>query len=354
MVQTKLKTKAYAATSATEPLKPFEFERRDPRATDVLIDIKFCGVCHSDLHQARGEWGNSIFPMVPGHEIVGVVTSVGKDVKKFKVGDKVGVGCMVDSCRNCQYCKRGEEQYCEGNKPVLTYNDVEKDGVTPTYGGYSTQVVVDEAFVVRVPDGLALDKAAPLLCAGITTYSPLRRWQCGPGKNVAVVGLGGLGHMAVKIARAMGAHVTVLSQSEKKRPDAERLGAHDYYATGDASTFKKAAKKFDLIIDTVSAQHDINSYLGLLKVDGSIVLVGAPPEALPVGAFNLILGRRSLSGSAIGGLRETQEMLDFCAKHDLGADIEVIPIEKINEAYERLEKGDVRYRFVIDCESLKK
>lgn len=349
MVQTKTKTKAYAATSATEPLKPFEVERREARPNDVVIDIKFCGVCHSDLHQVRNEWGNSNYPMVPGHEIAGIVSKVGDKVTKFKVGDKVGVGCMVDSCRECQPCKDGFEQYCEkGNVP--TYNGFEYDGVTPTYGGYSKQVVVREEFVLRIPDNMPLDGAAPLLCAGITTFSPLHHWNAGPGKHVAVVGLGGLGHMAVKIAAAMGSHVTVLSQSAKKKPDAQKLGAHDYYATADASTFEKLANKFDLIIDTVSAQHDISAYLSLLRTDGTLVLVGAPPEPVPVQAFSLIMNRRAFAGSLIGGIPETQEMLDFCAKHGLMAEIEVIPIDKINEAYERLQKGDVRYRFVIDIE----
>jgi uncharacterized zinc-type alcohol dehydrogenase-like protein len=351
MVQTKLKTKAYAATSANKPLQPFEIERREPGPHDVMIDIKFCGVCHSDLHQVKDEWGGSIFPMVPGHEIAGIVSKVGDKVTKFKTGDQVGVGCIVDSCRECENCKQGLQQYCL-NGMVGTYNAMERDGVTPTYGGYSKQVVVDENYVLRIPDSLPLDGAAPLLCAGITTFSPLHHWNCGPGKQVAIVGLGGLGHMGVKIARAMGAHVTVLSQSAKKKADAERLGGHEYYATSDESTFKKLAGKFDLILDTVSAVHDLNKYLTLLKTDGALVLVGAPPEPIPLAAFSLIPKRKTLAGSMIGGIPETQEMLDFCAKHKLTADIEVIPIDKINEAYERLLKSDVRYRFVIDINSL--
>jgi uncharacterized zinc-type alcohol dehydrogenase-like protein len=351
MVQTKVKTKAYAATRAKQPLQPFEIERREPGANDVMIDIKFCGVCHSDLHQVKDEWGGSIFPMVPGHEIVGIVSRVGDKVKKFKNGDKVGVGCIVDSCRTCDACKNGLQQYCE-NGMVGTYNALEKDGVTPTYGGYAKQIVVDENYVLRIPEGLPLDGAAPLLCAGITTYSPLHHWKCGPGKQVGVVGLGGLGHMGVKIARAMGAHVTVFSQSTKKKADAERLGAHEFHATGDGTVFEKLANHFDMILDTVSAPHDLNQYLSMLKTDGAMVLVGAPPEPVPVAAFSLIPKRRTMAGSMIGGIPETQDMLDFCAKHGLTADIEVIPIDKINEAYERLLKSDVRYRFVIDIDSL--
>lgn len=351
MTKTALKTKAYAATAADKELAPFEIERRDPRAKDVLISIKYCGICHSDLHQARNEWGNSMYPMVPGHEITGIVESVGSEVKKFKVGDKVGVGCLVDSCRSCEPCKKGLEQFCQSGM-VGTYNAMERDGVTPTYGGYSKQIVVDEDFVLRIPDNLPLDGAAPLLCAGITTYSPLRHWNVGPGKNVAVVGLGGLGHMGVKIAHALGAHVTVLSQSTKKEQDAKRLGADAYYATSEKATFKTLYGRFDTILDTVSAQHDINQYLPLLKTDGTLVLVGAPPEPVAVSSFNLIFGRKSFSGSLIGGLPETQEMLDFCAKHSITSEIEVIPIDKVNEAYERMLKGDVRYRFVIDLASL--
>jgi uncharacterized zinc-type alcohol dehydrogenase-like protein len=352
MIKTAIKTKAYAATESAGQLKPFEIERREPGPTDVLIDIKFCGVCHSDLHQVKDEWGNSKFPMVPGHEIAGVVERVGGQVKRFKVGDRVGVGCMVDSCKECESCKQSEEQYCE-KRNVLTYNDIELDGETPTYGGYSHRITVPERFVVRIPDNLPLDKAAPLLCAGITTYSPLAHWGAGPGKSVAVVGLGGLGHMAVKLAAAMGAEVTAISRSLSKKADAEAMGAKHYLATADASAVEQAQERFDLIINTVSSAADMNAYLGMLKRDGVMVLVGAPNEPLPVTAFSLIPRRRSLAGSTIGGMRETQEMLDFCSKHNIVADIEVIPIETINEAYERLLKSDVRYRFVIDIGSLK-
>lgn len=347
-----LKTPAYAAQDAQSPLAPFEVPRRELGPQDILIDIKFCGVCHSDLHQVRDEWGGSTFPMVPGHEIAGIVSSVGASVKRHKVGDKVGVGCLVNSCQECESCKAGLEQYCERGA-VGTYNSFERDRKTPTYGGYSKQIVVDENFVVRIPDGIPLDAAAPLLCAGITTYSPLKHWNAGPGKQVAVVGFGGLGHMAVKIAHAMGAEVTVLSQSLKKEADGKRLGATHYYATSDEKTFKTCSNSFDLIINTISAQMNLSQYMSLLKRDGTMVLVGAPPEACPIDAFSLIMKRRSLAGSAIGGIPETQEMLDFCGKHGLGSEIEVIPIDKINEAYDRLLRGDVRYRFVIDIASLK-
>ncbi len=343
-------TKAFAAKSANQPLGPFEITRRETGPKDVQIDIHYCGVCHSDIHQARDEWGGSSFPMVPGHEITGVVSKVGAQVTKFKTGDRVGVGCMVNSCRDCTNCSQGFEQFCT-NGFVGTYNAKEKDGKTPTYGGYSTKVVVDEGFVLKVPDNLSLDVAAPLLCAGITTYSPLRHWKAGPGKKVAVVGLGGLGHMAVKLGAAMGAEVTVLSQSLKKKEDGLKLGAKHYYATSDAKTFKDLAASFDLIINTVSAELDWNIYLNLLKRDGSMVLLGVPPTAPQVGAFSLIMGRRSLSGSLIGGIAETQEMLDFCGKKNIASEIETIPIQKINEAYERMMKGDVRYRFVIDAKS---
>ncbi len=346
-----LKTKAYAAMAVKQPLRPFEVTRREPGVHDVLIDIKYCGICHSDLHQSRDEWGGSIFPMVPGHEIVGIVSRIGTSVSKYKVGDRVGVGCMIDSCRECDACREGLEQYCV-NSPNWTYNSYEKDGKTPTYGGYSTIIVVDENYVVRIPEGLPMESTAPLLCAGITTYSPLAHWGAGPGKSVAVVGLGGLGHMAVKIASAMGAHVTVLSRSLAKAADGSRLGAEDFYATADAETFKKLAGKFDLIIDTVSADHDLNLHIGLLKRDGAMVLVGVPPESARLRAGSLISGRRTLAGSVIGGIAETQEMLDFCASKNVVADIELIPIEQVNEAYERMLTGDVRYRFVIDCASL--
>lgn len=343
---------AYAAYQSKEPLKPYKFERRDPGPHDVQIDIHFCGVCHSDLHQVRDEWGGSKFPMVPGHEIVGKVINVGSSVKKFKVGDSVGVGCLVDSCRTCPSCGEGLEQYCE-NGSVGTYNSVEKDGVTVTQGGYSTQIVVNEDFVLKISPKLPLDKAAPLLCAGITTYSPLRHWKVGPGKKVAVMGLGGLGHMAVKLAAAMGAEVTVLSSSNKKKDDAHRLGAHSYAATSEKETFKKYNRSFDLIINTVSAPIDLGSHLQLLKRDGTMVLLGVPDKPEALHAFPLIGGRRSLAGSLIGGIKETQEMLDFCAEHGITSDIELISIDKINESYERMLKGDVRYRFVIDIASLK-
>ncbi len=345
------KTKGYAASAAKAPLAPFTFERREPGEHDVVIDIKYCGICHSDIHQARDEWGGATFPMVPGHEIAGVVSAVGPKVTKYKVGDKVGVGCFVDSCRKCDECKAGLEQYCS----VLTswtYNGVEQDGKTPTYGGYSERIVVDENYALRLPENLPLDASAPLLCAGITLYSPLKHWGAGPGKKVAIVGLGGLGHMGVKIAHAMGAEVTVLSQSLKKQADGKRLGADHYYATSDPETFRKLKRQFDLIINTVSAEMDYNQYLELLKVDGTMVLVGIPEKPHEIQSFSLILGRRSLAGSAIGGIAETQEMLDFCGKHNIVSDIELVPIQKVNEAYERVIKSDVRYRFVIDIASL--
>ncbi|BCW56050.1 NAD(P)-dependent alcohol dehydrogenase [Arthrobacter sp. FX8] len=342
--------KAYASPSATEDLVATTIERREVGPHDVMIDIKFAGICHSDIHTVRGDWGPQQYPLVPGHEIAGIVTEVGSAVTKHAVGDRVGVGCMVNSCKECANCQKGEEQYClKGN--VGTYGAVDRDG-TITQGGYSTHVVVTEDFVVTIPEGIELDVAAPLLCAGITTYSPLRHWGAGPGKKVAVVGLGGLGHMAVKLAHAMGADVTVLSQSLKKQEDGLRLGADSYYATSDPATFEVLAGSFDLIINTVSASIDISSYLGLLKLDGALVNVGAPAEPLPVNAFALIGGRRSFAGSMIGGIRETQEMLNFCAEHGLGAEVEVIPAEKINEAYERVLASDVRYRFVIDTATL--
>ncbi|MCJ8507336.1 NAD(P)-dependent alcohol dehydrogenase [Rhizobium lemnae] len=344
--------RGYAATDASKPLQFFTFERREPREDDVVIDIKFSGVCHSDIHQARNEWGNSRFPMVPGHEIAGVVTAVGPKVTRFKVGDHVGVGCFVDSCIHCQTRDVDNEQYLPGL--VQTYNDVEADGQTPTYGGYSDHIVVKEGYVLSIPDNLPLDKSAPLLCAGITLYSPLAHWKAGPGKKVAIVGMGGLGHMGVKIGAAMGADVTVLSQTLSKKDDGLKLGAKAYYATSDAETFKTLAGTFDLIICTVGTDIDWNAYLNLLKVDGTMVLVGVPEKPVPVHAFSLIPGRRSLAGSMIGSIKETQEMLDFCGKHNITAEIELIDIKDINTAYERVIKSDVRYRFVIDMATLPK
>ena len=345
-----MKTKAYAALSAKSSLEPFTIERRQPGWRDVLIDIIYCGVCHSDIHQARGEWPGSFYPMVPGHEIVGRVTAVGGGVKKYRAGDTVGVGCLVDSCRECPSCKEGEEQYCERGWS-LTYNGYEQDGKTPTYGGYSTRITVDEAFVVRIPERMPLDRAAPLLCAGITTYSPLRHWKIAAGQEVGIVGLGGLGHMGVKLAKAIGAKVTVISHSPEKREDAIRLGADDFIATREAKAFDQNARRFDFVLDTVSAAHDYNTYLNLLKRDATMVLVGLPAPS-PLDATPLVFERRRLAGSAIGGLRETQEMLDFCAARGVLADIEMIDIQQINEAYERMIKGDVRYRFVIDNATL--
>lgn len=347
-----VKTKGYAAANSHSPLAPYAFERRDPRPHDVAIEIRYCGICHTDIHQTRDEWGGSTFPMVPGHEITGVVTAVGDRVRKYKVGDKVGVGCMVGSCRrHCDFCQKGLEQYCaEG--PIYTYNSREPDG-TITMGGYSDKIVVDENYVLKMPANLPLDACAPLLCAGITLYSPLRHWHAGPGKNVGIVGLGGLGHMGVKLAHAMGAQVTVFSQSLRKQEDAKRMGADNFYATSDPETFKKLAASFDLIINTVSAGIDWNQYTNLLKVDGSFVIVGAPDKPVPVDAFPLIMGRRSIAGSLIGGIQETQEMLDFCDEHNVTSTIESIPIQKVNDAYGRMLKSDVRYRFVIDMASLK-
>ncbi|NAZ82816.1 alcohol dehydrogenase catalytic domain-containing protein [Kineococcus sp. R8] len=345
-----LTVNAYGATSATEPLAPLTVERRDLGPHDVLIDIKFAGICHSDIHTARGEWGATNYPVVPGHEIAGVVAEVGSEVTKHAVGDRVGVGCMVDSCRECENCLKGEEQYClKGN--IGTYNAVGKDG-QPTQGGYSTHVVVTEDFVLRIPEGLELDVAAPLLCAGVTLFSPLNHWGAGPGKRVAIIGLGGLGHMGVKIAHAMGAEVTVLSQSLKKQEDGLRLGADHYYATSDPDVFTDLAGSFDLIVNTVSATIDLDAYLGLLAVNGTLVEVGAPEKPMTVAAFSLIPNRRSLAGSMIGGIAETQQMLDFCAEHGLGAEIEVIAADKINEAYDRVVASDVRYRFVVDTSTL--
>lgn len=350
------KTKAYAAMSSRSPLAPYSIERRQPREHDVVIEIKYCGICHSDIHQTRNEWNayqpEVIFPMVPGHEIAGIVTAVGTKVSKHKVGDKVGVGCFVDSCRTCAECKQGLEQYCSV-QTVWTYNARDKEGA-PTYGGYSEKIVADEDYVLRMPQNLSLAACAPLLCAGITLYSPLKHWNAGPGKKIAIVGLGGLGHMGVKLGHAMGAEVTVLSHSLKKQADGRRLGADHFYATSDPETFTKLARSFDLILNTVSAPLNWADYLNLLKVDGSMVLVGLPEKDVALGAFALTGGRRSLAGSQIGGIAETQEMLDFCSKHGTACDIEEIPIQNVNEAYERVIKGDVRYRFVIDMASLAK
>lgn len=346
------KAKSYAAPAAGERLTNWDFERREVGPHDVQIDIKFCGVCHSDIHQVRDEWGAGIFPMVPGHEIVGVVSKVGGHVKKYKTGDLVGVGCLVDSCRTCRNCNDGLEQFCE-NGWSGTYNSYEQDKKTPTYGGYSNLIVVNEDFVLKVSEKLNLAAVAPLLCAGITTYSPLRHWKVGKGHKLAVVGLGGLGHMAVKFGVSFGAEVTVLSTSPSKEADAKKLGAHKFVVTKDEEQMNAVRGYFDFILDTVSAQHDYNTYLGLLRRDGVMICVGVPPEPTAVAAFNLIGGRRSLAGSLIGGLSETQEMLDYCAEHNIVSDIEMLDIKDINEAYERMIKGDVKYRFVIDLATLK-
>jgi alcohol dehydrogenase (NADP+) len=344
-------TKAFAAKSAATALEPMPIERRDPKPHDVQIEILFCGVCHSDLHSARNDWGGTIYPIVPGHEIVGRVTAVGDHVKKFKVGDLAGIGCLVDSCRECDNCKDGLEQYCSSGA-VFSYNGQERDGSGITYGGYSKSILAHEDFVLHISDKLPLAATAPLLCAGITTYSPLRHWKVGPGQKVGVLGLGGLGHMGVKLAVAMGAEVTMLSHSPGKKADAERLGAHKFVLTSDAEQVKTVSGYFDFILDTVSADHDYNFYLGLLRTSGVMVCVGAPPAAAVIPAFNLIFGRKSIAGSLIGGLPETQEMLDFCAEHGIVSDIELIRMDEINEAYERMLKGDVRYRFVIDMATL--
>ncbi|MEU2375172.1 NAD(P)-dependent alcohol dehydrogenase [Streptomyces misionensis] len=341
---------AYAAPAPKAPLERTTIERRAVGEFDVLIDIKFAGICHSDIHQVREGWGKGIFPMVPGHEIAGVVSEVGSGVTKYAVGDRVGVGCMVDSCRECDNCRAGLQQYCD-QRPTMTYNGIGKDG-RPTYGGYSQKIVVDENYVVRIPDGLALDVAAPLLCAGITTYSPLKHWNAGPGKKVAVVGFGGLGHVGVKIAHALGAEVTVLSQSLRKKDDGLRLGADHYYATSDPKTFEDLKGTFDLILNTVSAPLDFAAFLSLLRTDGAMVNVGLPEEPVQIVLQSLFGNRRSVSSSSIGGIPETQEMLDFCAEHNLGAEIELIGASEINDAYERVLSSDVRYRFVIDTATI--
>ncbi|MBN0974826.1 MULTISPECIES: NAD(P)-dependent alcohol dehydrogenase [unclassified Gordonia (in: high G+C Gram-positive bacteria)] len=341
---------AYIAPAADRPLEPTTIERRDLGPNDVSIDIAFAGICHSDIHTARDEWGGTRFPVVPGHEIAGTVAAVGESVTRYAVGDRVGVGCFVDSCRECEPCRLGEEQYCErGN--VGTYNAVGRDG-SPTHGGYSTSIVVDENYVLRIPDGIALDEAAPLLCAGITLYSPLRHWGAGPGKKVAIVGLGGLGHVGVKIAHALGAEVTVLSQSLKKMEDGLRLGADHYHATSDPQTFRELRNTFDLILNTVSANLPIGKYLGMLALDGTLVELGLPEHPIEVPAGALIGKRRSFAGSMIGGIAQTQDMLDFCAEHGIGAEIEVVSADRINEAYDRVVASDVRYRFVIDTSTL--
>lgn len=348
-----MSTKAYAAQSASSPLAPFSLTRRDPLPTDILIDILYCGVCHSDLHQARNEWGNTVYPCVPGHEIVGRVAKVGTAVKKFKEGDLAAVGCMVDSCGACETCKSGLEQFCETGGTVFTYNGPDRHSGGVTYGGYSEDIVVDEAFALKIREGADLAATAPLLCAGITTYSPLRHWKVGPGQTVGIVGLGGLGHMGVKFAHAFGAHTVLFTTSPGKAEDARRLGADEVVVSRDADAMARRARTFDFILDCVSAQHDINAYLNLLKLDGTLALVGAPEHPLPVSAFSLLMPRRNFAGSAIGGIPETQEMLDFCADRGIVSDIEMIGVQDVDAAYERLLKGDVRYRFVIDMASLK-
>ena len=345
-------TKAYAAHSATTPLRPFSFERREAGPKDVQIEILYCGVCHSDLHTARNEWSNTTYPVVPGHEIVGRVTKVGAEVRGFKISDIAGVGCLTDSCRQCESCKAGLENYCERGAE-FTYNSEDKHLGGMTFGGYSGSIVVDEAFVLRIPKNLDLAAVAPLLCAGITTYSPLRHWKVSKGQKVGVVGLGGLGHVGVKLAHAFGAHVVLFTTSTHKTQDAKRLGADEVVVSKDPQQLEKHVNSFDFILDTVSADHDLNIYLNLLKRDATMVLVGAPVKPVPVAAFSMIPKRRQFAGSMIGGLPETQEMLDFCGEHGITADIEIIPIQKINEAYERLLKSDVKYRFVIDMASLK-
>lgn len=345
-----IKVRGYAAQQAKAALGPYSFERREPSDHDIVIDIGYCGICHTDIHQVGDEWGGSKFPMVPGHEITGTVSQVGPKVTRYKAGDRVGVGCFVNSCRKCGPCSKNLEQYCTEGM-VTTYNGTEKDG-TPTQGGYSNKIVVDENYVLSIPDNLPLDKAAPLLCAGVTLYSPLMHWKAGPGKKVAIIGLGGIGHMGVKLAHALGAEVTVLSHSLKKQEDGKKLGADHFYATSDPTTFEKLKGYFDLMINTVSAELDWNKYLDLLALDGAMVVVGIPEKEIPVGSYPLVAGRRSLAGSLIGGIKETQEMLNFCSKNNIASEIEVIPIQKVNDAYKRILASDVRYRFVIDIKSL--
>jgi alcohol dehydrogenase (NADP+) len=342
----------YASTRAKGPLTLYEFERREPLDHDVVIDTQYCGICHSDIHQVSDEWGGSTFPMVPGHEIAGIVSQVGANVSRYKVSERVGVGCFVDSCRKCSPCRDGLEQYCvEGC--TLTYNDVERDGKTSTQGGYSSKIVVNEDYVLKIPNDLPLPRAAPLMCAGITLYSPLMHWNAGPGKKVAIIGLGGLGHMGVKIAHALGAEVTVLSHSLNKQEDGKRMGADHFFATSDPRTFEKLKGSFDMIINTVSVELDVNSYLNLLRLDGTMVIVGLPEKELSFGASSLTNARRRLAGSVIGGIHETQEMLEFCEKHKIYCDVELTPIQKVNEAYQRVVNSDVKYRFVIDMKSLR-
>jgi uncharacterized zinc-type alcohol dehydrogenase-like protein len=345
-----LATKAYGASSANAPIAPLDIERREPGPNDVLIEIQYCGVCHTDIHMARGQFPRSIFPMVPGHEIVGKVVRTGNAVIRHKPGDTVGIGCMVDSCRTCGECRAGEEQFCSGR--VGTYNATERDGKTPTYGGYSTRITVDENYVLKISPTLDLAATAPLLCAGITTYSPLRHWQVGKGKKLGVIGLGGLGHMAVKLGAAMGAEVTVLSTSDSKKADAWRLGATDFAVTTSADTFTHLAGHFDVIFNTVSANINYDAYIGLLRRDGRLVNLGVPDGPMTINPFGLLMQRKSVSGSLIGGIRETQEMLDFCAEHGIVSDIELISIGQVNQAYERILRSDVRYRFVIDMATL--
>jgi alcohol dehydrogenase (NADP+) len=348
-------TRSYAAHAASAPLKPHQFDCREPGPDDIAIAITHCGICHSDIHQVRDEWGGASFPMVPGHEIVGRITHVGRRVKGFKVGDHAGVGCLVDSCRKCSSCKSGEEQFCSEG-PAFTYNGTLMDRKTPTFGGYASQIVVDQKYALKISKQLPLDRVAPLLCAGVTTYSPLKHFKVGKGQKVGVIGIGGLGHMGVKFAKAMGAKVTVFSTSPSKQADAKRLGASQFVHTRDEAAFQAVAAKeegtFDFILDTVSAPHDLNVYLNLLKTNGTLVVVGAPPQPAQVHHFSLIGGRKRLAGSLIGGIRETQEMLNFCAKKKILSDVEVIPVTRIDDAYERTLKGDVKYRFVIDLATL--
>ncbi len=347
-----MKINAYAAYNATDPLRAFSIHRREVGQHDVKIEILYCGVCHTDIHQAHNDWKGSVYPMVPGHEIVGRITAVGAQVTKFKTGQFAGVGCFIDSCRKCPQCYAGLEQYCN-NGMTVTYNGYERDGKTPTYGGYSTHIVVDENYTLHISDKLPLAGVAPLLCAGITTYSPLRHWKIGKGSKVGVVGLGGLGHMAVKLANSLGAEVTLFSSSKSKQADSKRLGAHHFVHSSDPDNFKPLSNQLDLIIDTVSAPHDYAVYLNTLKIDGVMVCVGVPTDNISLPPFSLISQRRSVAGSMIGGISETQEMLDYCTEHQIVSDIEIIPIQKINEAYERMLKNDVKYRFVIDMSSLK-